>query len=104
MRRKPYAPPIAYGRLMARLIVYDGFIEARSRVWSERLGKNIDEMLRTIELMPGVGSAIVPDSIQEEFGSNVLRAVVSPFEIVYEYDKDADTAFVYDLLYAPSVP
>ena len=46
---------------MARLIVYEGFIEARSKVWSERLGKNIDEMLRTIELMPGVGSSIVPD-------------------------------------------
>ena len=50
---------------MARLIVYEGFIEARSKVWSERLGKNIDEMLRTIELMPGVGSSIVPDSVRE---------------------------------------
>ena len=88
---------------MARLIVYEGFIEARSKVWSERLGKNIDEMLRTIELMPGVGSSIVPDSVREVFGNNILRAVVSPFEIVCEYDKDADTAFVYDLLYAPSV-
>ncbi len=65
--------------------------------------QNVDNMLRTIEQMPGVGSALLPHSIIEEFGAGVRKAVVSPFEIIYEYDESIDTVFVYDLLYCPSV-
>ena len=88
---------------MARLIVFDGYVEARSKIWSERLGQNVDDMLRTIEQMPGVGSSLLPDSVIREFGPNVRKALVSPFEIVYEYDQETDIAYVYDLLYAPSL-
>ena len=83
---------------MARLVVYDGFIEQRAAVESERLGQNIDDMLRTIEGMPGVGSSLVRPSVRHSFGQNVLKAVVSPYVIVYEYDQDSDTAYVHDLL------
>lgn len=88
---------------MARLIVFDGFIDARNQVRSDRVRSNVDNMIRTIELMPGVGSSILPASIVEEFGAGVRKAVVSPFEIVYEHDPDTDTVYVYDLLYCPNV-
>lgn len=88
---------------MAKLVVYDGFIRKRSSLWSERIGANVDDMLRTIEQMPGVGSSLIPQSIQDAFGPNVLKAVVSPFEIIYEYDQATDIAYVYDLLYGPNV-
>lgn len=88
---------------MARLVVYEGFIDARNRVWSSRIRQNVDDMLRTIESMPGVGSSLLPASIVSEFGENMRKAVVSPFEIVYEYDQETDTVFVYDLLYCPNV-
>ncbi len=88
---------------MARLVVFDGFIDARNRVRSERIRKNVDAMLMTIEQMPGVGSSLLPESIVAEFGTSVRKAVVSPIEIVYEYDEATDTAYVYDLLYCPNV-
>lgn len=88
---------------MARLVVFDGFIDARNDVRSERIRWNVDAMLMTIEQMPGVGSSLLPDSIVAEFGANVRKAVVSPFEILYEYDEATDTAYVYALLYCPNV-
>ena len=88
---------------MARLVVFDGFIDARNGIRSEWIRKNVDAMLMTIEKVPGVGSSILPDSILVEFGPDVRKAVVSPFEIVYEYDSATDTAYVYDLLYCPNV-
>ncbi len=88
---------------MSELIVYEGFIRTRSSLWSKRIGQNVDNMLRTIEQMPGVGSSLLPQSIQDEFGPNVLKAVVSPYEIIYEYDQEEDVIYVYDLLYGPNV-
>lgn len=91
------------GHSVARLIVYEGFIRKRSTIWSKRVGENVDNMLRTIEQMPGVGSSILPQSIRESFGPHVRKAVVSPYEIVYEYDEAGDVVYVYDLLYCPNV-
>lgn len=88
---------------MAKLVVFDGFIDERNSVRSERIRGNVDAMLMTIEQMPGVGSSILPDSIVAEFGPKVRKAVVSPYEIVYEYDEETDTAYVYALLYCPTV-
>ncbi len=88
---------------MSRLVVSNTYIRKRGSLWSERIGNNVDDMLRTIEQMPGVGSSLLPSSIVEEFGSNVLKAVVSPYEIIYEYDDSEDIVYVYDLLYGPSV-
>ena len=88
---------------MSRLVASNTYIRKRSSLWSERIGNNVDDMLRTVEQMPGVGSSLLPSSIVDEFGSNVRKAVVSPYEIIYEYDDFEDTVYVYDLLYAPSV-
>lgn len=86
---------------MARLFVFEAFLDARNNVRSERIRKNIDDMLRTIEDMPGVGPFILPKSIVHKFGPGVRKAVVSPFEIVYEHNEEVDTVFVYALLYCP---
>ena len=88
---------------MAKLVVYNGFVESLGGLTSERLLQNVSNMLRTIEHMPGVGSNLVPDSIRHAFGPNVLKALVSPYEIIYEYDRDANTVYVYDLIYCPNV-
>lgn len=88
---------------MSRLVVYEGFIQARAEIRSECLAHNVDSMLRTIEHMPGVGSPLIPSFAQVACGPNVRKAVVSPFEIIYEYERESDTAYVYALLYCPSV-
>ena len=60
-------------------------------------------MLQTIEKMPRFGSPMVSDSVRRQYGPDVRKALVLPFEIIHEYDQDTDTAYVYTLLYAPAV-
>ncbi len=88
---------------MAEVIVYRGFLKSRSEVQSERIRKRIDAMLKTIEATPGVGSALVADSIRLAFGNNIRKALVLPYEIIYEYDPPSDTVYIYALLYCHSV-
>ena len=88
---------------MPEVIVYRGFLKRRSEVRSQRARGRIDAMLKTIEASPGVGSSLVAPSIQQIFGSNVKKALVLPYESIYEYDRPADTVYVYALLHCKSV-
>lgn len=83
---------------MARLRVYIDFLRKRNRLSSPRLRAHVDEMLRTIELMPGVGSSLVEPSLKARYGEDILKALVSPYLIVYEYDRTEDIVLVYDLI------
>lgn len=83
---------------MARLRVYTEFLRKRNSISSQRLRDHIDAMLHTIELMPGVGSSLVKPSLKLQYGESILKALVSPYLIVYEYGRDQDIAFVYDLI------
>ena len=83
---------------MAKLVVRRSFIDKRNDVRSKRARDHIDAMLRTIEGMPGVGSALVANSIRRRYGNCVLKALVSPYVIIYRYDRDIDTAYVLDLI------
>ena len=83
---------------MARLRVYKEFARKRNKLSSPRTRARVDSMLRTIEGMPGVGSSLVADSLRERYGERVLKALVSPYLIIYEYDSVKDMAYVYDLI------
>lgn len=83
---------------MPKLIVSANYLAKRNEVSSARIRTNIDDMLRTIELMPGVGSSLVPPSIVRRYGDGILKALVSPYCIIYEHDRDNDIVYVYDLL------
>ena len=88
---------------MPRLRVYTNFLDKRNEVKSTRDRARIDKMLRTIEQMPGVGSALVAASLRDRYGPSVLKALVSPYLIVYEYDQTNDIVYVYDLITGRSV-
>lgn len=83
---------------MARLRVYTEFLRKRNSISSERLRDHIDAMLHTIEFMPGVGSSLVKPSLKLQYAESILKALVSPYLIVYEHDRDQDIVFVYDLI------
>lgn len=83
---------------MARLKVYTEFLRKRNDLTSSRLRSHIDAMLRTIELMPGVGSSIVEPSLKHRYGENILKALVSPYIIIYEFNRVEDTVYVFDLI------
>ena len=88
---------------MASIGYSENFLNKRADVLSDRTLSQIDCMLRTIEFMPGVGSSLVSESLTSRYGSDILKVLVSPYLILYRYDRDTDTVSVYDLVYAPSV-
>lgn len=83
---------------MARLVVTERFIQDTDSVTSARVLDRIDRALRAIETFPESGSPDVPPSVAAEFGEGVRKVVVAPTDIVYEYDRTSDTAFVHGLI------
>lgn len=83
---------------MAKMLYSESFVTHRASVASDRARKRIDKMLRTIEQMPGVGSALVAQSLRERYGQRVLKALATPYLIIYEYDQSHDIVYIYDLI------
>ena len=88
---------------MAKLVFDEEFLREWSDVSSHRTSQRIDDMLELIAAFPGVGSSIMPKSVRLAYGSNVLKVLVNPYQIIYEYDTINDIVYVYGLLYSPSV-
>ena len=83
---------------MAKLIYSDAFIEDMLAV---ELESKRDELLARADLLsdfPDLGSRNIPNSIRIRYGDSVRKLVVSPFDIVYEHDVDADAVFVLGLV------
>ena len=83
---------------MPRMIYTDGFLDDAAAIWSDRVQDRLERMLRAIEAFPGIGSPDIPASIQAAYGPRVRKVVVEPFDLIYEYDPDADAVIVYGLV------
>lgn len=88
---------------MSKMLVYKGFIRELSKIQSLQTRRKVDQMLRLIEQMPGVGASLVSPVIRRRYGSSVVRALAGPYQINFEYDPETDVVKVYDLLYSPSI-
>lgn len=83
---------------MAKMILTEGFVDDLSFVNSDKVLDDIRRVLGAIEAFPRIGSTDIPRSIVEAYGPGILKAVVKPFDVVYEYDEGADTVIVYALV------
>lgn len=83
---------------MAKVIFTERFVQDAAVIWSPRIRENLRSSLESIETFPELGSGLVPQSIKQEFGDNVRKLVVGPFDLVYEYDKDQDHVMIYGLI------
>lgn len=80
------------------MVFAERFLEDASHVWSERLRLSLANVLLNIEAFPEIGSKNLPLSIKEEFGGDVRKVAVSPFDLIYEFKKDENAVFVYALV------
>lgn len=83
---------------MARLLLAERFVDDSASLHSPRLLKRLRLVLDMIQSFPESGTGNVPRSIAEEFGGRVRLCPLNPFDLVYEYDEDADTVMVYGLV------
>lgn len=52
------------------------------------------DILDTIEAAGDICSKAVPESIRSEFGADVRKLAVNPFDLVYTYDAERDIVFI----------
>lgn len=84
---------------MAKMVYAPRFAEELARVTSSRVENKIYHVLEIIEDVPTVGSRDIPSMIRTEFGEGVLKMVVDPFDIFYEYFESTGTVYVYTLVF-----
>ena len=81
-------------------IITERFIRDLSRVYSERVLRGVESLLATLHAAPDIGSHLLPESIRQEFGDNVRKMIVAPFDLIYEYDPAARTVTALALIHA----
>lgn len=82
---------------MARLVFAESYFDSITEIVSARLQSRLEHLLELMEEVPTFGSRKVRDSLKDEFGPNCMTADLSPFELVFEYDTETDTVYVYGI-------
>lgn len=88
---------------MPQLEFSERFANDLAKVTSDRVERHIYRVLDNIEAFGGFGSPVVPDSIRAEFGEEVRKVFVAPFDLVYTYYPDKNVARIETLIYARAV-
>ena len=89
---------------MARLFFSERFADDLSRVEIAKLERRILESLKNIERFGDIGSGLVPKSIKRDFGDRVRKIAENPFDLVYTYDPESDTAYIEALVHQRTAP
>lgn len=83
---------------MARLRFAERVADDAATIWSPRVEAYLRRVLAMLEAFPEAGSPNVPESIRREFGPNVRKCAVNPYDLVYEYDAEKEEVRVYALI------
>ena len=83
---------------MARLLFSEQFLDDAATVRSPRVKERLHGVLHMIERFPESGSAYRRASITDQFGPGVRTCAISPSDLVYRYDRESDTVYLYGLV------
>lgn len=61
------------------------FIEDSQQIYSKRIATALERAIQNITFMPTCGSKIVPLSLKNEFGEDIYKYLVGPFDLIYSY-------------------
>ncbi len=84
---------------MAELVYTASFLEDMLSVELESKEGEVFSLCDLLADNPGLGSANLPLSIKQRYGEQVRKLIVSPFDIVYEYDAASDTVYLLGLVH-----
>lgn len=83
---------------MARVIVLESFEDDFAMVTSKAKRSKIIEAIALLERFPQRGSTNLPPNVLACYG-NGRKIVIPPFDIIYTYDSDSDTAIVQGIVH-----
>ena len=84
---------------MAKLLFSEQFLDDAATINSSRVNKHLHRILRMLEQFAESGSASVPPSIHEQFGPNIRKCAMNPFDLVYRYDPKSDTVYLHGVIH-----
>ena len=82
---------------MSKIVYAESFLKDTDQIWSSRVIRKLERVLRTIEMFPESGSTNIPDSLKYQYGSDVRKYPVPPFELIYIYDSRKNLVSVMEL-------
>lgn len=84
---------------MAEIVVTEGFVTdvAQVRLASKR--NEIRSRAKLLATIPEMGSRALPESIATQFGTDVRKLVVPPFDVIYRYDEQAGVVYLLGLMH-----
>lgn len=83
---------------MAKLLFSEQFLDDATTINSPRTIEHLHRILRMLERFPESGSASVPPSIARQFGPNIRKCAMNPFDLVYRYDPESDAVLLEGLI------
>ena len=83
---------------MTRVIILESFEDDFAMVSSKAKRAKIIEAVALLERFPQRGSRDLPQSVLSRF-SHARNIVVSPFDTIYTYDAENDTAVVQGIVH-----
>lgn len=84
---------------MSEVRIASRFRDDLSIVESNRVLVNILDTIDVLQVIPSLGSTVVPKSITAQFGENVRKIPVSPFDIITVYYPEKDRVEVLGLIH-----
>lgn len=84
---------------MAKVVYTETFVAEAAKIKLEGKRAEVRDAISLLGTLPELGSRALPKSISLRYGDSVRKLVVSPFDVVYDYDADTDTVYVLGLLH-----
>lgn len=76
----------------------DQFLQDAEQIYSPKVADELRNAISLFEIIPTIGSKIVRQSLKEEFGEDIYKWVVGPFDLIYTFNEDLQTIQLHALL------
>lgn len=84
---------------MAQIRFTSGFYTDAEAITSKKVLMNLNETIKVIATFPLSGSTTLPSSLELRYGSSARKAVVAPFDLIYEYNEATDEVHLLGLIH-----
>ena len=74
------------------------FLRDSEQIYSRKIAKELREAIALIEAVPAIGSKIVRQSLKYEFGEDIYKWIVGPFDLIYTFDESRGIVQLHALI------
>ena len=61
------------------------FLNDSKQIYSKKVADELKTALSIIETIPTIGSKIIAKSLKDEFGEDIYKWIVGPFDLIYTF-------------------